>query len=79
MKKADNQMNTIGKTPEEQFLFPQSKSALEERETEKSKRTKLFALFLQQQQQKTTQQKEEEEERIEMVYLFDWLAAADHG
>lgn len=52
MKKADNQMNTIGKTPEEQFLFPQSKSALEERETEKSKRTKLFALFLQQQQRK---------------------------
>lgn len=35
---ADNQMNTIGKTPEEQFLFPQSIG-------KKSKRTELAASF----------------------------------
>lgn len=69
-------MNTIGKTPEEQFLFPQSKSAFfsEERETEKSKRTKLFALSLQ-----TNDQTEKKKNESKWCVYLNWLTAADHG
>lgn len=38
INKADIQMNTIGKTPEEQFLFPQS--------MERGERTKIIYFFL---------------------------------